>query len=55
MTWFKYVVVAVFAVDALTSLLAWRGKKLREPSPMGQLMAGVCYVVMAVAVLVLIK
>jgi hypothetical protein len=53
--WFKYVVIVVFAVDALFAFMGWRGKKWKEETPTGLLMTGILYVGMIVGVLILIK
>jgi hypothetical protein len=53
--WFKWIVIVVFAVDAVFALLSWRNKKLNNPTPTGQLMAGCFYAAMAVLVFIFIK
>jgi hypothetical protein len=53
--WFKYVVIIVFAIEALVSLLAWRGKKLKEETPVGYLLAGLSYIVLIIGAVILIK
>ena len=53
--WFKYVVIVVFAVDALFAFMGWRGKKMNTETPTGLLMSGILYVGMIIGVILLIK
>lgn len=53
--WFRYVVVGVFAVEALFYFLESRGKRMNVATPIGNLMAGIFYIAMAVLVVILIK
>ena len=53
--WFKYVVIVVFAIDALFAFMGWRGKKWKTETPTGLLMSGIFYIIMAVLVVILIK
>ena len=50
--WFKYVVIIVFVIDAITELMASRNKKFNVPTPRTRLMTGILYVVLAVLAMI---
>jgi hypothetical protein len=55
MWWFKYLVMLVFAVEAVSNFLASRGKQIKQPTPTGMIIAGVFYVAMVVMAFIFIS
>ena len=53
--WFKYIVIVVFAIDALFAFLGWHGKRMNAETPTGLLLTGILYVGMIVGVSIFIK
>jgi hypothetical protein len=53
--WFKYLIIFVFTVEAVTNIMGYFGKRFNQPTLTATMITGVFFVVMAIMAFILIK